>query len=124
MNEASGIVPSNKLEVDLPGMAWDLLPSFNKYRTAGWHSWSNDSIKEPFGSVYTSLGCPFRCSFCMINIINRTKQGDDIASADSNIFRYWPSEFIIQQFDQMAALGIKNVKIADAPKEPPPHPKN
>jgi anaerobic magnesium-protoporphyrin IX monomethyl ester cyclase len=112
-NESSLIVPSNKLEQDLPGMAWDLLPSFSKYRTAGWHSWSNKSEKEPFAALYTSLGCPYRCSFCMINIINRTDQGADISAADSNKFRHWSPEFIIKQFDYFAAHGVKNIKIAD-----------
>jgi anaerobic magnesium-protoporphyrin IX monomethyl ester cyclase len=113
INEASGIVPSNKLETDLPGMAWDLLPSFNKYRTAGWHSWSNNSEKEPFAALYTSLGCPYRCSFCMINIINRTEQGGNISAADSNKFRHWSPEFIIKQFDYFASEGVRNIKIAD-----------
>ena len=113
VNESSLIVPSNMLEYDLPGMAWDLLPSFSKYRTAGWHSWSNNSEKEPFAALYTSLGCPYRCSFCMINIINRTDQGSNISAADSNKFRHWSPEFIIKQFDYFAAHGVKNIKIAD-----------
>jgi radical SAM superfamily enzyme YgiQ (UPF0313 family) len=49
----------------------------------------------------------------MINIINRTDPSDGVASADSNVFRYWNPEFIIKQFDQIAEMGIKNVKIAD-----------
>ena len=112
-NDPSPIVPANKLETDLPGMAWDLLPPLKKYRTAGWHSWSNNSEKEPFAALYTSLGCPYRCSFCMINIINRTKQGKDITAADSNRFRHWSPEFIIKQFDYFASQGVKNIKIAD-----------
>ena len=113
VNKSSGIVPKDSLEIDLPGMAWDLLPSLDKYRTAGWHSWSNDSIKEPFAAIYTSLGCPYRCSFCMINIINRTVPGNHITSEDSNIFRWWSPEFIIKQFDYIASQGVRNVKIAD-----------
>jgi len=113
INDPSPIVPSSKLEHDLPGMAWDLLPPLSKYRTAGWHSWSNNSEKEPFAALYTSLGCPYRCSFCMINIINRTDQGSNISAADSNKFRHWSPEFIINQFDYFAAQGVKNIKIAD-----------
>jgi anaerobic magnesium-protoporphyrin IX monomethyl ester cyclase len=112
-NDPSLIVPSSKLEIDLPGMAWDLLPSLSKYRTAGWHSWSNNSNKEPFAALYTSLGCPYRCSFCMINIINRTDQSENITAADSNKFRHWSPEFIIKQFDYFASQGVKNIKIAD-----------
>jgi anaerobic magnesium-protoporphyrin IX monomethyl ester cyclase len=113
INESSIIVPSKNLEHDLPGMAWDLLPPLSKYRTAGWHSWSNNSDKEPFAALYTSLGCPYRCSFCMINIINRTEQGEDISAADSNKFRHWSPEFIIKQFDFFASQGVRNIKIAD-----------
>ena len=49
----------------------------------------------------------------MINIINRTKQGSNVSSEDSNIFRWWSPEFIIKQFDYIAEQGVKNVKIAD-----------
>ncbi len=113
LNKPSSIVSKDHLEIVLPGVAWDLLPSFKKYRTAGWHSWSNDSIKMPFASLYTSLGCPYRCSFCMINIINRTNSGSNISSQDSNIFRWWSPEFIIKQFDHFAREGVRNIKIAD-----------
>lgn len=113
LNTPEKLVPKNRLEIDLPGIAWDLLPSFDKYRTAGWHSWSNNTEQYPFASLYTSLGCPYKCSFCMINIINRTDNADHIASSDSNVFRWWNPEFIIQQFDHFAKSGVKNVKIAD-----------
>lgn len=113
LNEAEIIVPKKMLDIDLPGVAWDLLPSLSKYRTAGWHSWSNNSEKQPFAALYTSLGCPYTCSFCMINIINRTNHADNISSKDSNIFRWWTPDFIIKQFDFFAKNGIKNIKIAD-----------
>jgi anaerobic magnesium-protoporphyrin IX monomethyl ester cyclase len=113
LNDASEIVPKANLENELPGMAWDLLPSFDKYRTASWHSWSNNSEMTPFAALYTSLGCPYKCSFCMINIINRTNNSDGISSKDSNIFRWWSPEFIIKQFDYFAEKGVKNIKIAD-----------
>ncbi len=32
---------------------------------------------------------------------------------NSNVFRYWDPQFIIQEFDQLAKMGIKNIKIAD-----------
>ena len=112
-NNPSRLVKRTELESVLPGMAWDLLPNIKKYRTAGWHSWSNNTDNSPFGALYTSLGCPYRCSFCMINIINRTDNSDNITSQNSNIYRWWNPEFIIKEFDKMAELGIKNVKIAD-----------
>ena len=113
LNDPEIVVPKKLLDTDLPGMAWDLLPSLKNYRTAGWHSWSNNSDKQPFAALYTSLGCPYTCSFCMINIINRTDNAENISSQDSNIFRWWSPEFIIKQFDYFAEQGVKNVKIAD-----------
>jgi len=113
LNPPAPLVRNDRLAVDLPGMAWDLLPPLSQYRTAGWHSWSNNSVKEPFAALYTSLGCPYRCSFCMINIINRTRQGGDVSSADSNIYRHWDPEFVIQQFEHFARNGVRNIKIAD-----------
>ena len=113
LNEAEEIVPKKLLENDLPGVAWDLLPNLSSYRTAGWHSWSNNSDKQPFAALYTSLGCPYKCSFCMINIINRTDNAPNISSQNSNIFRWWSPDFIIKQFDYFAEQGVKNIKIAD-----------
>lgn len=113
LNEPEIIVPKINLEKDLPGIAWDLLPSLDKYRTAGWHSWSNNTQKQPFAALYTSLGCPYKCSFCMINIINRFNNNENISSQDSNVFRWWSPEFIIKQFEYFANQGIKNIKIAD-----------
>lgn len=256
LNRPSAIVPMDKLEHELPGVAWDLLPPPTKYRTAGWHSWPNNSVKSPFASLYTSLGCPFKCfpvgtkvlshngaellienvqvgdvlrgynekngkttwtevirlvrneekdllvevtfengsslqctsehpfyvrggwveakdlktgnevlstdgtktsksivvrtnkvnlgkpipvynfecdphsnyfvklsddayvlshncSFCCINIINRTDSSPGVASDKSAIFRYWRPEYIIKEFDKLASMGVKNVKIAD-----------
>ena len=113
LNQPEIIVPKNRLEIDLPGIAWDLLPDFSKYRTAGWHSWSNNTESGNFASLYTSLGCPYRCSFCMINIINRTDSHSHTTAANSNVFRWWNPDFIIKQFDYFAENGVRNIKIAD-----------
>jgi anaerobic magnesium-protoporphyrin IX monomethyl ester cyclase len=113
LNKTSPIVSHDRLGEDLPGVAWDLLPPPTKYRTSGWHAWSNGSVKTPFASLYTSLGCPFKCSFCMINIINRTDNSPGVASDKSAVFRYWHPDHIIKEFDKLAEMGVKNVKIAD-----------
>jgi len=112
-NQYENIVPQSLLEIDLPGIAWDLLPDPSKYRTSDWHAWSNNSDKSPFASLYTSLGCTSKCGFCMINIINRTNPSDTVTAADSNIFRHWDPKFIIKQFDHLALQNVKNIKIAD-----------
>lgn len=89
------------LDKDLPGMAWDLL-DLSKYRTSNWHGFTNNNQTQPFFSIYTSLGCPFNCTFCMIN----TPFG-------GSSFRYWSPDFIVNQLSLLADKGIKNLKIAD-----------
>jgi len=90
------------LEEGLPGMAWDLLPSINNYRNAINVSMTNNNDRTPFASLYTSLGCPYKCDFCCIN-----------APFGKSTFRYWNPEFIITEFDKIASMGIRNIKIAD-----------
>ncbi len=109
LNKPSPIVAKQDLAEDLPGVPWDMLP-MEKYRTALWHALPNKSQRQPFAAIYTSLGCPMKCSFCMINIINRQENEYSDGSA---VFRYWDPDFIIKDFDKFAQMGIKNVKIAD-----------
>ena len=89
------------LEQGLPGMAWDLLP-MEKYRNTVHFSMTNNNDKTPFASLYTSLGCPYKCDFCCIN-----------APFGKATFRYWNPEFMITEFDKIADMGIRNIKIAD-----------
>jgi len=109
LNVPSPIVAKEDLPQELAGIAWDKLP-MEHYRTSLWHSLSNHAKRKPFAALYTSLGCPMKCSFCMINIINR--QENEYADG-SAIFRYWDPEFIIGEFDRLAQMGITNIKIAD-----------
>ena len=109
LNPPSPIVAKADLPTELPGVPWDMLPMDN-YRTALWHALPNDAQRQPFAALYTSLGCPMKCSFCMINIINRQENEYSDGSA---VFRYWDPEHIIRDFDTFAKMGIKNIKIAD-----------
>ena len=63
---------------------------------------TNNNDRTPFASLYTSLGCPYKCDFCCIN-----------APFGKSTFRYWNPEFIITEFDKIASMGIRNIKIAD-----------
>lgn len=109
LSKPSPIVAKEDLPAQMPGVAWDKLP-MKEYKTALWHALPNNLQRQPFASLYTSLGCPMKCSFCMINIINRQ---ENEFSDGSSIFRYWNPEFIIEEFNTLAKMGIKNIKIAD-----------
>ena len=109
-NKASKIVAKKDLETILLVLL-GISAKFDKYRTADGIR-SNNAVKTH--SLHsTQSWVPYRCSFCMINIINRTNAEDGVTSEDSNIFRWWSPEFIINQFDYFAHNGVKNVKIAD-----------
>ena len=113
LNPPEIIVPQDLLEQDLPGVGYDLMPSLDNYRTSNWHANYIDEDRSPFASIYTSLGCIFKCEFCMINIINRTDNDPKKASSSFNKFRYWNPEFTIKQLDYLAAQGVKQIKVAD-----------
>jgi len=96
------LIAQDKLPIELPGMAWDLLPMKN-YRAHNWHAFDHINARQPYASVYTSLGCPYKCTFCCIN-----------APFGGSSFRYWAPEFMITEFDKLATTyNVKNVKIAD-----------
>lgn len=111
------VVPGDRMDTDLPGYAWDLLPYKNKpldlYRAHFWHAEFDHDKQTPFAALYTSLGCRFKCSFCMINIVNRTSTDLDTVSSNSNMMRFWSPQFIIKEFDKLAALGVTSIRISD-----------
>ncbi len=117
LNDPERVVPQERMDVDLPGYAWDLLPYREKpldlYRAHFWHAEFDHAKRTPFAAIYTSLGCRFACNFCMINILNRTNNAEGISSSDSRVMRYWSPEFLLGEFDKLAALGVETLRISD-----------
>ena len=111
------IVPQSKMVRDLPGYAWDLLPFKEKpldlYRSHLWHCNYDTSSSSPFAAIYTSFGCIFKCSFCMINTINKESFSETISSSQLNSMRFMPLEVLKKSFDYFAENGIHNVRICD-----------
>lgn len=90
------------LDVELPRQAWDLL-DMSRYRAHNWHCFDDLSSRKRYASLQTSLGCPYRCTFCCIN-----------APFGGAGIRYWSADNIIQQIDELVTkYNVKNIKIPD-----------
>lgn len=112
-NDPEIIVPQFRMDIDLPGYAWDLLPDLSLYRSPMWHANYSQKNRSPYVAIQTSLGCPMKCSFCMINNINRDNNNVIGVASDYSKIRYWSPDFIIKEFDKLAELGVKTIKITD-----------
>jgi radical SAM superfamily enzyme YgiQ (UPF0313 family) len=117
MNPPQSVVPQERMDIDLPGYAWDLLPyrerPLDMYRAHFWHAGFDHSKRTPFAAIYTSLGCNFGCDFCMINIVNRVDEGDDVHAANSRGMRFWSPTFIAGELEKLARMGVETVRISD-----------
>ncbi len=117
INPPQSIVPQERMDQDLPGYAWDLLPFREKpldlYRAHFWHAEFDHAKRTPFAAIYTSLGCNFGCDFCMINIINRVDNGDEISAADSRGMRFWSPEWVRREMRKLAEMGVRTLRISD-----------
>ena len=87
---------------DLPPPAWKMFP-MKKYRAHNWHCFGHIEERQPYAVIYTSLGCPFHCSFCCIN-----------ALFGKNTIRYRSPRAVIEEIDFLVnAYGVKNFKLID-----------
>jgi anaerobic magnesium-protoporphyrin IX monomethyl ester cyclase len=117
LNPPQAVVPQERMDEDLPGYAWDLLPyrerPLDLYRAHFWHAGFDHARRTPFAAIYTSLGCNFGCDFCMINIVNRSDNGDDVHAAQSRGMRFWSPGFIANEIQKLADLGVRTLRISD-----------
>ncbi len=76
-----------------PYPAYHLLPNLRKYRAR--------SRKTPFAPIFTSRGCPFRCTFCNANVFGKE-------------FRARSPENVIGEIDILVQkYGVKQIDIID-----------
>lgn len=97
---------------EMPGVAWDLLP-MARYRAHNWHCFGR-SGREPYAALYTTLGCPFTCTFCCIQA--PFKSGEAAAGFDPslNSYRKFDPDHVVAQITNLVdEHGIRNFKIAD-----------
>jgi anaerobic magnesium-protoporphyrin IX monomethyl ester cyclase len=101
-----------ELAREMPGVAWDLLP-MERYRAHNWHCFGRAS-REPYAALYTTLGCPFQCTFCCIQA--PFKSGEAAAGFDPSLNsyrRFDPDHVVAQVTNLVDQHGIRNFKIAD-----------
>ena len=117
VNLPEKVVPTEKMDTDLPGYAWDLLPyknrPFDLYRSPMWHAEYDFEKRSPYASLQTSLGCVFKCDFCMINLINRNDTEEIGVAGKYNNMRFWSTDFIIKEFDKLIKMGVQTIRIVD-----------
>ncbi|MBF0624540.1 MAG: radical SAM protein [Magnetococcales bacterium] len=90
------------LDREMPGIAWDLL-SMDRYRAHNWHCFDHIHQRTPYVAIHTSLGCPFKCSFCCIN-----------APFGKPSYRMWSPESVVREIDFLVErYGVKNIKFVD-----------
>jgi radical SAM superfamily enzyme YgiQ (UPF0313 family) len=101
------------LNTAMPGEAgWDLLP-MAKYRAHNWHCLGGLD-RQPYAAIYTTLGCPYHCSFCCIQAPFRAGERAAGLRATANSYRYWHPVHVVDQIGLLVErYGVRNLKIAD-----------
>lgn len=92
------------LTEELDEVAWDLLPiASGGYRAFNWMTLHDLASRNHYAGMFTSLGCPYMCSFCAIH-----------ATFGERRIRYWSPEWALKQFDILARkYGVKHINLID-----------
>jgi len=87
---------------ELPFAAWDLLP-MEKYRAHHWQAWDFDLDLKGFAVIYTSLGCPFSCDYCSVNVVY-----------GKNATRHRSADHVVAEMELLVnRYGIRHIEIID-----------
>jgi radical SAM superfamily enzyme YgiQ (UPF0313 family) len=90
------------LDEYMPIADWSLL-DMSKYRAHNWHCFDDIEHRMPYAAIYTSLGCPYSCTFCCIN-----------APFGQSTIRYRSPERIVEELELLQKrYGVKNIKFID-----------
>jgi anaerobic magnesium-protoporphyrin IX monomethyl ester cyclase len=97
-NAPAPLIPIDELHGDI----WTDLP-MGAYRAHSWQCLDDLSMRKPYASIYTTLGCPHSCQFCMINTFQH-----------SNTYRMRTPEKIIDEIEYLhKEFNVSTIKIAD-----------
>lgn len=102
VNKPAPLIPV----AELHGNAWDLLP-MAAYRAHNWQCFGDLGARQPYASIYTSLGCPYRCTFCCI-------QSPFSPELNGNRYRMRTPESVGSEIWQLYTdYGVKTFKVVD-----------
>jgi radical SAM superfamily enzyme YgiQ (UPF0313 family) len=89
---------------ELSDVAWDLLPlASGGYRAFNWMCLQDLESRNHYASLFTSLGCPYHCSFCAIH-----------ATFQERRIRYWSPEWVLRQCDTLYnQYGVRHINLID-----------
>ncbi len=100
-NKIDGVLRGTLFDYCQP--AWDLLP-MDKYRAHNWHCLQDIDNRGHYASIYTSFGCPYRCSYCNIHALYGVQRG----------IKYFDLNDVIKTIDTLVNVyEVYNLKIAD-----------
>lgn len=100
------------LDREMAGIAWDLLP-MERYRAHNWHCFGHLQ-RQPYASLYTTLGCPYHCTYCCIQAPFKTGERVLGYKASVNSYRFWSPRAVLAQIDTLVQeYGVRHLKIAD-----------
>ena len=102
-----------KLDEEMPELAWDLLP-MERYKAHNWHCFGHLDRRQPYGSVYTTLGCPYHCTFCCIQAPFKSGEAALGMAPTANSYRSWSPKIVVDQIEKLVTrYGVYNIKFAD-----------
>ena len=88
---------------ELPSIPWDIIPPI-KYRSHNWQCLWNLKERTPYAVSYTSLGCPYNCSYCNIHTLYNGKP----------LIRFRDPEDIVKEIDFLVKnYKVKTIKFLD-----------
>lgn len=87
----------------LPFVAWDLM-TMDLYRAHNWQCFHDLKGRKPYAVIYTSLGCPFNCTYCNIHAMYECKPGIRFRSPKKVVDEL---EYLVKNYK------MKNIKILD-----------
>jgi radical SAM superfamily enzyme YgiQ (UPF0313 family) len=100
------------LDSMLPEYPWELLGDLKRYRAHNMHCFQEfrhsktadySDVRMPYVAINTSLGCPFSCDYCCINVLFN-KPG----------IRYWSVDKVLSWFDDLVHNhGVRTIRLDD-----------